>query len=326
MNTRINFYLGQDLTKENISNLDLKNINKDDENKKSIENLVEENNYDPALKNLLIKTKHITENFYFKPGDINKPFHSLVLCKNRCAGNKNSVILRCLNFHRHWKNYYNRPQDIPFNKKKNKVFWRGVSTGNETNVANRFQLIKRWCNKCDIINVGFSNLVQNINDRYTEKYKKFVKGSCNLSQFLKFKYILSVEGNDKDTGLNWKLNSNSVVMMAKPRVCSWLMETTLIPNYHYILLKDDFSDLKQKVIWCNNHPERCKQIVRNARKFMKQFSNAEQEEKIEMAVINKYFEILKKIKCENNNGDADGERDRADTKNDKNKPSSKNEE
>ena len=69
-----------------------------------------------------------------------------------------------------------------------------------------------------------------------------------------------------------------------------------------------------------------KQIVRNARNFMKQFSNAEQEEKIEMAVINKYFEILKKIKCENNNGDADGEHDRTDTKNNKNEPLSKNEE
>ena len=30
--------------------------------------------------------------------------------------------------------------------------------------------------------------------------------------------------------------------MAKPNVVSWLMEDTLIPDYHYVLLKYDFSD------------------------------------------------------------------------------------
>ena len=69
------------------------------------------------------------------------------------------------------------------------------------------------------------------------KYNKYVKGKCNISKFLQYKYILSIEGNDKDSGLNWKLNSNSLVLMAKPRVTSWLMETKLIPNYHYILPK-----------------------------------------------------------------------------------------
>jgi len=108
---------------------------------------------------------------------------------------------------------------------------------------------------------------------------------------LKYKYILSVEGNDKDSGINWKLNSNSLVLMAKPRVTSWLMETTLIPNYHYVLLKDDFSDLLEKVIWCHNHPNECKQIVKNANEFMKQFANPIMEQQIEEAVINKYFQL-----------------------------------
>ena len=34
--------------------------------------------------------------------------------------------------------------------------------------------------------------------------------------------------------------------MPRPTITSWLMETTLIPNFHYILLKDDFSDLHSK--------------------------------------------------------------------------------
>lgn len=80
--------------------------------------------------------------------------------------------------------------------------------------------------------------------------------------------------------------------MPKPRVTSWLMETTLIPDYHYILLKDDFSDLEEKYYWCENNPEICKNIIKNAKNFMLKFSDKEQEEKLETIVINKYFETI----------------------------------
>ena len=70
------------------------------------------------------------------------------------------------------------------------------------------------------------------------------------------------------------------------------METTLIPNHHYILLKDDFSDLEEKLNWCNNNYEKCIEIIKNANAFMTQFSNTEFEEQLEKDVINKYFEII----------------------------------
>ena len=70
------------------------------------------------------------------------------------------------------------------------------------------------------------------------------------------------------------------------------METTLIPNFHYVLIKDDFSDLKEKLIWCNNNQEQCKNIINNAHAHMRQFENNENEKKLEEAVINKYFTIL----------------------------------
>ena len=63
---------------------------------------------------------------------------------------------------------------------------------------------------------------------------------------------MSIEGNDKDSGLQWKLNSNSVVFMPRPTKISWLMEDTLVPGKHYILIKDDFSDIDEKFKWCEN--------------------------------------------------------------------------
>jgi hypothetical protein len=70
------------------------------------------------------------------------------------------------------------------------------------------------------------------------------------------------------------------------------METTLVPDYHYVLIKDDFSDLLDKFNWCNNNKNKCKEIVKNANRFMSKFSNKNVEDKIECDVINEYFKRL----------------------------------
>jgi hypothetical protein len=281
-NERVNFYLGEKLVNGEF---------KQNEKKMTIADLLNNNNtsklYDIPLKLLLIKTNNQNKCFDFAVGDIEEQKNELVLSKNRCNENKDSVILRCLNFDRHWKHYYDKPRDIPFENKKNFVFWRGTTTGQTNRDANRFILVEKWFNKNCNIDVGFSHICQN-----KENYQKYVKGKCDISKFLEYKYIISVEGNDKDSGLNWKLNSNSLVLMPKPRVTSWLMETTLISDYHYVLLKDDFSDLYDKFKWCVNHQNKCKEIIKNANIFMNQFSDNKKEEQLEINVINKYFEII----------------------------------
>jgi len=281
---RINFYLGEKLVNKEFQ---------DFEQKMSVNNLSSHDDiYDNKLKLLLIKTNNQNKFFDYCHGDIEERHNTkvLTLCKNRCNGNSNSIILRCLEFFRHWDHYYMRPNDIPFENKKNIVFWRGTTTGQPNRHGNRFELVERWFNKTNHIDVGFSFICQG-----KENYQNYVKGSCDINSFLEHKYILSVEGNDKDSGINWKLNSNSLVLMSKPRVTSWLMETTLIPDYHYVLLKDDFSDLEEKMNWCNNNQDKCKEIIQNANTFMSQFSDKEKEEQLEIDVINKYFELTEHL-------------------------------
>ena len=238
--------------------------------------------YIKPLNDLMKKNNVYNKKYILHIGDNTKKQSPACLVKNR-YNSEHSVILRSINFDRHWQNYYNKPPDIPFEKKINTIFWRGNSTGSTHRPGNRFKLVKKWFNHPDI-NVGFSEIVQE-----NDNYKQYLKGKSEIKDFLNYKYILSVEGNDKDTGIQWKLNSNSLVMMAKPRCTSWLMETTLIPNYHYVLLKDDFSDLEEKVLLCNKHQKECKQIINNANVYMKQFSNQELEQRIENAVIQEYF-------------------------------------
>jgi len=284
---RINFYLGQELLK---SNVDIKN----DKNAKTIKDLLEMSNSNiykdriAPIINLIKNTGNSNKSFQICFEDIQSKQNYLTLVKNRSNNNNESVILRSINTKRHWSNYYNQTDTKNFKDKIPKVFWRGVTTGQPNRPANRFKLVTTWFKKNPNIDIGFSNICQR-----KDEYKKYLLTKCNIKTFLEYKYILSVEGNDKDSGLNWKLNSNSLILMAKPIVTSWLMETTLVPNYHYILLKDDFSDLEEKLKWCNNNVEKCIEIVKNAKKFMSQFSDNKKEEQLEKEVLNKYFKIIK---------------------------------
>jgi hypothetical protein len=294
---RINFYLGE--LDKNINLKDLENssgclfkflnlkglkekINKMDNNNphKTI--------YLDKLCDALIKYDIYKDfTFFVTTGDVQDVIIVPSFTKNIINERKKNkgVILRCMEYSRHWNDYYNKTPDLPFEKKMNKIVWRGATTGGENRKGNRFTLIKKWFNKHTNIDIGFSNICQNKNNNYDF----YIKPKMTIREMLNYKYIISVEGNDKDSGINWKLNSNSLILMPKPTVSSWLMETTLIPNYHYVLLDDDFSDLQEKLIWCENNQQKCKEIIKNANNYMKQFADEKYEQFLEKCVIEEYF-------------------------------------
>lgn len=196
-------------------------------------------------------------------------------------------LLKCLNENRHWKEIYNDP--IPFNKKKNSAVWRGATTGSEKKQPLRFNLVKKWHNKSSVLDIGFSLILKSCRN----SYPKYKKNNLSKDEMTENKFILSVEGNDKDSGLNWKLASNSLVIMPKPQVTSWLMEEKLIPNSHYLEVKPDFSDLEDLVHWGNDNPHKCEEIIHNANQHMKQFEDKEREDEIQKQVIEKTLSYIK---------------------------------
>jgi hypothetical protein len=241
-------------------------------------------------------------NFLFLYGDYNKNNYLIpALCKTRYL-KQNNVLLNFKRF-RHMNLVYllkKYPKlDIPFEKKYNICIWRGSTTGSKKNIANRFQLVEKYYKKKEKIDIGFCKDANiNINDHvkfyktfYSNKdYFKLSKKALNIEELLKYKYLISVEGNDVASGLKWMLYSNSVVLMAKPRNFSWIMEDKLIPNFHYILLKDDFSDLEEKIEWCNDNQLKCLNISKNATEYMKQFLDIKKEYRLEKNVLDKYLQ------------------------------------
>ena len=199
-----------------------------------------------------------------------------VLVKFRSLDQKSTGVLANLNSYKHWKlcGLINQI-DIPWNEKKNKVIWRGATTGLDyygedgrkgpfweyrKNKYKRDQFVKDYHNKFDI---GFSYIVES-----AQGLDKFVKRPMPIQELLKNKYIVSIDGNDKSSSINWILTSNSIPVMPKPRFHSWLCEPWLKPNIHYVEVKQDFSDFEEKIEWCNNHDKECQQIAENGKNFI----------------------------------------------------------
>ena len=118
---------------------------------------------------------------------------------------------------------------------------------------------------------------------------KWLKPRISIAAHLDYKFILSLEGNDVATNLKWIMSSNSIAVMPKPKYETWFMEGTLIPDFHYIQIKDDYTDLEERLQHYIDHPGEAQNIINNAQQYIKQFLNPEQEDLISLLVLQKYF-------------------------------------
>lgn len=185
---------------------------------------------------------------------------------------------------------------VPWKDKQSTIIWRGGPSGTGfTNVyeselykPSRETMLKLWCNTqvVEDIDVG---LISKWNFR---NFTHFLKEEKTIEEMLKYKYLLSVEGNDVATNLKWAMYSDSLVIMPKPCVESWYTESMLEPWVHYVPVKDDFSDLLEIKKWCDANAETCKKIIQNANQYAEQFTNNDREVYLHKYVMGKYFELV----------------------------------
>jgi len=64
----------------------------------------------------------------------------------------------------------------------------------------------------------------------------------------------------------------------------------LRPGYHYVQLKDDYSDLEDKVSYYRENPNEANIIIDNANRYVAQFMRSKRERLISLLVMQKYFE------------------------------------
>ncbi len=187
--------------------------------------------------------------------------------------NHNSILLN-LNKIRHFAFV---KDNLPFARKLNKIVWRGNIW---TYQPQRISFLEKHFNN-PYCNIGHTNKADIETPWKVEK--------LTIHEQLKYKFILSIEGNDVATNLKWVMSSNSIAVMPTPKFETWFMEGTLIPDYHYIHIKDDYSDLNEKMEYYINNPDKAEIIRQNANNFVHQFKNRRREDLISVLVLQKYF-------------------------------------
>jgi hypothetical protein len=116
-----------------------------------------------------------------------------------------------------------------------------------------------------------------------------LKEILTIEEQLDYKFILCLEGNDVASNLKWVMSSQSLAVMPVPKYETWYMEGTLIPDYHYMLIKDDYSDLEERMEYYITHTDKALEIIRNAHQYVDQFKIKQREDLISLLVLDKYF-------------------------------------
>lgn len=165
---------------------------------------------------------------------------------------------------------------IPFSQKCNKVIFRGEIVGK----PGRIRFMERWFGHpiCDAGDVGSSST-----------YPDWKAEMLTLYEHLNYKFIMALEGNDVASNLKWVMSSNSLAVMPRPCFETWFMEGKLIPDYHYVEIKPDYSDLKERIEYYIAHPDKAQEIITHAHEWVMQFQNKKREQLISLLVLEKYF-------------------------------------
>ena len=125
----------------------------------------------------------------------------------------------------------------------------------------------------------------------SETHPEWQKPKLTIGEHLDYKFIMSLEGNDVASNLKWVMSSNSIAVSPRLTQETWFMEGTLVPNYHYIEVRDDFSDLEERMQYYIGHPDEAEAIIRHAHDYVRQFQDKQQEKLISLLVLKKYFDI-----------------------------------
>lgn len=203
---------------------------------------------------------------------------------------------KCVNSYK----YNEESANIKWENKKPILFFRGTSTGcgNDIYTNQRIKLAyfdAKW--NADLgEDLGKDNSKQIIDCKIvrwayrlkkTEKDKVFDRiydeklkeqgitlgNKVPIDELFKYKYVINVDGNVAAYRLGFLFSLNAVVFIVDGKYKLWFQDK-LVENKHYIRIKSDLSDLKEKIYWCRKHDDECKQIAQNALKFHKEiFTN-----------------------------------------------------
>lgn len=212
-----------------------------------------------------------------RSGDPNEIFDVPTVAKSRpiADNNQNCIVLK-MDKVRHFLFVDDKKT---WREKKDMAIFRGDLGPRKENrdvFMNRFAM-------------GKSSMVDAASTNHMEQHPEWMGGKLTIGEHLDYKFIMSLEGNDVASNLKWVMSSNSIAVSPRLTCETWFMEGRLKPNYHYIEVKPDFSDLEERLQYYIDHPDEAEAIIRHAHEYVDQFRDNRREKLIGLMVLEKYF-------------------------------------
>ena len=172
--------------------------------------------------------------------------------------------------------YIDEPKIIDWDKKYDKAVFRGSATGcriGDNNV--RIKASKLSLEYPDLLDAGVISFNRKMKKSLGLPLQLIIpdiqKASfMSIEEKAKYKYILNLDGHVSAFRLGHEFSLKSVILIPDSQYYLWFF-FILKPNEHFIPIKEDLSDLIEKIKWCKNNDEKCKKIANNGYEFYKKY-------------------------------------------------------
>lgn len=193
---------------------------------------------------------------------------------------------------------------INWNEKIDKAVFRGASIGFGTLVRNnsRLKILKLGKENPNLLDVGITewklqyrkrlgdNEYKTIPDKLIEQYST-VK-DLSLNEIANYKYIINLPGYTSNYNFSKLFKLGSVILHIPNEENHLWFEPLLKPYIHYVPLDKDLKNLKSQIQWCKKNQEICKNIIKNACQFYKEYLTCEKQVSflhITLTQLNNYY-------------------------------------
>ncbi|KAJ6503080.1 glycosyl transferase family 90-domain-containing protein [Mycena vulgaris] len=174
-----------------------------------------------------------------------------------------------------WTPHYRYPNNIPWETKTSKLYWRGMSSGGWVYDDNyhafpRFRVVDIGRNHTELMDVAISSFHDSLcgehcdSDRIKAEYD-ITGASSPREEVYKYKYLFDADGNSFSGRYLGLLRSGSLVF--KTTVFAEYFNAWLRPFEHYIPILPDLSDLVEKVEWAIAHDAEAHAIQKAGKAF-----------------------------------------------------------
>nr|XP_023019502.1 KDEL motif-containing protein 1-like [Leptinotarsa decemlineata] len=146
----------------------------------------------------------------------------------------------------------------PYETRTPKLFWRGRDSNKF-----RLELVKLSRKNPDLFNVSLTNFFF-----YRDEEEVYGPKTEHVSffSFFDYKYQLAIDGTVAPYRMPYLLAGGSVVFKPESKYFEHFYKN-LEPNVHYVPVKQNISDLVEKIKWAIENDEQARKIARNAQKF-----------------------------------------------------------